>query len=123
MLSDEYTTALLGSVFGDDHSPLLPDVWSLAWLDATGEEITGTGYQRMDIPNDSVTWDVDSVVTNLVDIDGGMPTAGDWPTIHGVALLDTYGATVLSGVLAEPLEPVPSTPVVFEAGELTIGVA
>ena len=114
---------LVQAVFGDDHSAQFPDTWSLAWLDTTGTEITGTGYARVPVANDSTVWTVDgATVTNLAAIDGGTPGASDWPDIYFVALYDAFGGVVITGELTAPVTPVSGTPVVLLAGDVVVSV-
>lgn len=114
---------LIQSVFGNDHSPQFPGTWSLAWLDTSGTEITGTGYARAPVANDSTVWGVDgATVTNIAPIDGGTPGASDWPDIYSVALHDEFGDQVITAALTTPVTPVSGTPVVILAGDAVVSV-
>jgi len=119
---DQYEN-LLASVVGDDHSPRFPDVWSLGFLDENGDEVEGEGYVRVPVNNDSDTWAFDSEIEAMVNIDpidGGTPTAGDWPDIHGVVLFDESGQRVFTALVVEPYVPIEDEPLGFDAGTVSL---
>lgn len=121
---DQYEN-LLAAIFGDDHSPRFPDVWHLGFVDENDDEITGSGYARVPVANDSDTWGYDGdsdAVANLDPIDGGTPTDDDWPDIHGVVLFDESGQRVFTAFLGAPTIPVEDEPLGIEAGALTISL-
>src|SRR5690606_36589007 len=112
-------------VVGDDHSPRFPDVWFLGFLDEDEDEITGSGYVRVPIDNNSATWGYDAELVAMVNLDpigGGTPDADDWPDIHGVALFDESGQRVFTVLLGAPSVPAEGVPLGFEAGVLAISL-
>lgn len=95
--------------------------------DAGGVECTGSGYTRVLVNFDSVTWlgPTNSTITNAADISFGTPTAADWGTLLGFAFMFglTAGASDLlsAGIpFAVAKTPVAGTPVIFSANTLTI---
>ena len=122
MLDPGFHEALLGAVFGDDHSPVFPDVWFLGFLDAAGDELTQNGYERTAIPNTSDVWELDGdTVSNLEPIDAGIPW-GAWPLIGFVVLFDATGAEIFRRELEEPYSAAEGVPVSFDAGGVVVSL-
>lgn len=82
-VTNEFADLVLECVFGDGHDSRFPDTWELALYDndpsTTGVELSGSGYARLDVPNDDANWTAPagSVVQNILDLRFD-PATADW---------------------------------------------
>lgn len=91
---------------------------------AESNEVSGTGYARVEVDAGSEEWGRSgSVVSNLNAIDFGTVGSGGWGTLTHFALVDTAsgsGNILFAAELAVSQPTAEGNPVSFQAGDLTV---
>lgn len=106
------------AAFGPEHSAAYPDIWTVR-LSSAGGELSGDGYQRVQVPNGEL-WAVQGeAVVNTEPIDLGTPEA-DWEPVVEVAWLDEFGTVVASSPVSPAVTPLEGIPLVIPAGGAVI---
>lgn len=122
MISDEWKGAVLGSLLGAGHGPLVPDTLYGAWLDSDGDVIAMSGLTV----DHSAFEVVEDQVVNTVVVDAGLyPDAA--PTFFALAADGAGESVYMFGVLGDfvddaddPVTPVEGDGISFDPGELAL---
>jgi len=119
MFTTDFLTVVAQSVFGSEHSTLLPDSWWLTFNDEDGEELTA----RVEVPNTDDMWE--PTINGIANADDIIVTAGDDYTIHSVSLwtAETDGVEAVKIVLPAPIEVASESTILFAPGDFVVVVA
>ena len=128
-LGDKVLDHLLGRTTFTAPATLYVGLWtavlSTASTGSTPGEVSGTGYQRVALTNDTATWPSASGASKSNAAAVQFPTAySNWGTVRTVALLDAAsGGNLLFFATPAPVVSVGySDTLIFDAGSLTISL-
>jgi hypothetical protein len=122
--STQARNVVMANSLGPTQADNVPDPFFLSLYDndptAGGNEVTGSGYQRVPVSKADWTGPADGAMTNTNDIEFP-PALEAWGTIRYAALLDGSGAVWDYGVIGTVVV-VPSAGFVvqFLAGDITV---
>lgn len=128
-VSETVANALLDALLGDAHLSSVPDALYLGLSttdpDTSITELSGDGYERALVPNDSATWPAASgaAKSNGRVILLAAATA-DWPEVGWWVLYDaaTSGNVVASAALSAPVTVTTGRTPRFVVGSLTVSL-